>query len=232
MEIEALTKLKSLSGLDYGSLNNLNITLQDKDQLITNLYDAITGFAQKLSSFQSHLQKNVLTYFPMCEQLKAGNENCSFSQFCDKIEEIKTEFENRYNDFKELENVFSLFIGPFSFEVENAPTSIQLELIDLQNDSVLKDKYKEVGIPKIYSYLGEKYPEIKKFAAQILSYFGSTYLCEQLFSFMKLNKTTYRSRLTDKNLSSIMKIVCSQSLKPDIGKLVGRKRCQVSGKKN
>jgi hypothetical protein len=108
-----------------------------------------------------------LTYFPTCEQLKAQNQSCSFSQYCGKIEEIKNEFDRRYNDFKELQNIFSLFIGPFSFEVENVPTSIQLELIDFQNDSVLKDKYREVGIPKIYSYLGEKYPDIKNFAAQI-----------------------------------------------------------------
>lgn len=172
-----------------------------------------------------------MTHFPTCEQLRSRNPSYSFSQYCDKIEEIKYEFEKRFRDVKELQEKFSLFIGPFSFDVSNAPTSMQLELIDFQNDSVLKDKYREVAIPKLYSYLGEKYPEIQKFAAEILCYFGSTYLCEQLFSSMKLNKTTYRSRLTDTHLSALMKIVCSQSLIPDIGKLVAEKRCQVSGQK-
>uniref|UniRef100_T1HHC7 Uncharacterized protein n=1 Tax=Rhodnius prolixus TaxID=13249 RepID=T1HHC7_RHOPR len=45
---------------------------------------------------------------------------------------------------------------------------------------------------------GEKYPEM--FAVQILCYFWSTYLCEQLLPAVKLNKTAYRSRLTDKHL--------------------------------
>lgn len=180
---------------------------------------------------ENHLKTGILTYFPTCEQFKTQNQNCAFSQYCDKIQKIKDEFDNRFKDFKVEQKMFSLFTGIFSFEIEQAPVSLQMELIDLQNDSILKEKYREVGIPKIYSYLGQKYPDIKKFAAQILCYFGSTYLCEQLFSCMKLNKTAHRSRLTDENLSTIMKVVCSQSLSPNLEKLAGGKRWQVSGKK-
>ena len=70
-----------------------------------------------------------MDYFTTCEQIKAENQSCSFSQYCDKIEEII-----------KLQKIFSFFIGPFPLEVENAPNSIQLELVNFQNDSILKDK--------------------------------------------------------------------------------------------
>ena len=84
--------------------------------------------------------------------------------------------------------MFSIFKGIFSFQIEQAPVSLEMELVDLQNDLILKGKYREVGIQNIYSYLGQKYPEVKQFAAEIMCYFGSTYLCEQFFSCMKINK--------------------------------------------
>lgn len=77
---------------------------------------------------------------------------------------------------KSYKKLFPFLLALCSFEVVNAPTLIQLELIAFQNDSVLKNKYRQVKIPKIYSYLGDKYTEIKNFAAQFLYYFGSTYL--------------------------------------------------------
>ena len=106
-----------------------------------------------------------------------------------------------------------------------------MELVDLQNDSILKGKYREVGIPNIYSYLGQKYQEVKKFAAEIICYFGSTYLCEQFSLCMKINKTIHRSRLTDENLTAIMKVKCAQSLSPNLEKQSAGKRFHVSGKK-
>ena len=87
------------------------------------------------------------------------------------------------------------------------------------------------SIPNIYSYLVQKYPEVKKFAVEIMCYFGSTYLCEQFFSCMKINKTIHRSRLTDENLTAIMKVKCAQSLFTNLEKLSTGKRFQVSGKK-
>ena len=42
-------------------------------------------------------------------------------------------------------------------------------------------------------------------------------------------KTTERTRLTDHHLSLFIKIGTAKSFHPDIEKLVGKKRCQVSG---
>ena len=57
--------------------------------------------------------------------------------------------------------------------------------------------------------------------------FGSTYVCEQLFSFMKSTETSQRTRLTDQHLSSLIKVGTAQTFQPDIPKI--GKRCQASG---
>ena len=65
--------------------------------------------------------------------------------------------------------------------------------------------------------------------AKVVSMFGTTYLCEQVFSVMNLNKTKHCSRLTNTQLNDIVKCAATQDLTPDIDSLVKAKRCQVSG---
>lgn len=75
---------------------------------------------------------------------------------------------------------------------------LQMEIIELQCNTILKTKYDDVGIPECYRYLGNGYPKYKKHCAEILCMFGSTYVYEQLFSLMKLSKTTYCSQLKER----------------------------------
>lgn len=104
-----------------------------------------------------------------------------------------------------------------------AKCDIQMELIEMQSDSVLMNKFIDIEIPQIYSYLPINYPEMCLFAARILAMFGSTYLCEQLFLLMKANKTSQRSRLTTEHLSSILKITSAQNQNTEIENLFQRK---------
>ncbi|KAL4720555.1 hypothetical protein ACJJTC_002356 [Scirpophaga incertulas] len=77
----------------------------------------------------------------------------------------------------------------------------------------------------------DNYPELKKHAARILCMFGSTYLCEQMFPVMKINKNKHRTRLTNEHLQSVPKIITTNMI-PDINELVKNKRSQVSGSSN
>lgn len=61
--------------------------------------------------------------------------------------------------------------------------------------------------------------------------FGSTYVCEQLFSVMKLSKTKSRSQLKDTRFNSVLHIA-TRNMRPDIDSLVQKKRGQVSGSKS
>ena len=77
-----------------------------------------------------------------------------------------------------------------------------------------------VGAAEFARFLPDTMPQLRIQAAQTLSMFGSTYLCEQLFSLMNLNKTSHRSRLTAEHLHSILRISSAQSLTPNIDELV------------
>nr|AGI93195.1 gYG3 [Anopheles gambiae] len=195
------------------------------------MYDSLKAFVVKLKLFESHILKDELMHFPTCAKIKNQTEGLHFDKYASKIVELRKEFESRFVDVKDLEHIFSFIVGPFSVEVEKLPHDIQLEVIDFQNDSELKEKYREVGSPAIYRHLNDKFPIMKNRIAEILSYFGSTYLCETLFSHMKANKTAHRTRLTDRNLSNVLKIVCSQTIQPNIEEITNNKRCQVSSEK-
>jgi hypothetical protein len=93
----------------------------------------------------------------------------------------------------------------------------------------MKYKFASVGLDTFYQYLLPGYPKLTSLAAKVLSMFGTTYLCEQVFSVMNLNKTKHCSRLTNTQLNDIVKCAATQDLTPDIDSLVKAKRCQVSG---
>lgn len=69
-----------------------------------------------------------------------------------------------------------------------------------------------------WNSLPATYETTKKLAFAILSIFGSTYSCEQTFSSMNQIKSKIRSKLTDDNLQSCLKLKTSSYL-ADIGKL-------------
>lgn len=58
---------------------------------------------------------------------------------------------------------------------------------------------------------------------------GATYLCEQSFPVMSINKTKLCLRLTRKNLKDVLYFGADQDLMPDIAALVKEKKRQVSG---
>ena len=81
-----------------------------------------------------------------------------------------------------MEREFKLFSTPFTVYVECVSEDLQIELLELQSDSLLKEKYTEVVVLEFYKFLaGEKYPLLFDSSLKILVLFGSTYVCEQFF---------------------------------------------------
>ncbi|GFT13234.1 general transcription factor II-I repeat domain-containing protein 2A [Trichonephila clavipes] len=131
-----------------------------------------------------------------------------------------------------LDKLFHLFTSPLSIDIELVDDNLQMELIEIQCDSLLKQTFMEVGIPDFYAYLSiDRFPKILSFVTRIMAMFETTYSCEQLFSLMKNNKNSKRSRLTDKHLSSILKIASAQHIQPNFADLLHEKRRQTSSKK-
>ncbi|XP_073681619.1 general transcription factor II-I repeat domain-containing protein 2A-like [Garra rufa] len=149
---------------------------------------------------------------------------------------LQEEFDHRFADFKTHRATFQIFADPFSFDVQDAPSVLQMELIDLQCNSELKAKFREVSgkADKLGQFLREltsSFPELSRMFKRTMCLFGSTYLCEKLFSTLNFNKSKYRSRLTDDHLQAILRVSTASSLKPNVARLCERKRCQVSSSK-
>ena len=61
-------------------------------------------------------------------------------------------------------------------------------------------------------------PNLRRTAQTMLALFGSTYVCEQTFSVMNINKASHRSKLTDQHLRSILRLATTK-LTPDFDAL-------------
>lgn len=212
-------------------LNHLNIQMQGKNKLVTEFYDLIRAFEVKLQLFQRQIAAHNLAHFPNLKSMQ--NENVDdgdlAEKYCEKISKLRDEFKNRFSDFKCMENEFAVFRNPFSVDVNVLPEPLQLEIIDMQCDSLLKDKFSSCQLSTFYQYVDSKYPKVKYLAQKIMSMYGSTFACEQLFSIMNINKSRLRSKLSDEHLNSILKIAAAQSFTPNFDAMVKKKRSQVSG---
>ncbi len=75
-----------------------------------------------------------------------------------------------------------------------APDNFQLELLDMQSDIELKQLFKNEDLLEFWSRVPEgKYPNLITNAQKNASLFGSTYVCEALFSKMVTIKSISQS---------------------------------------
>ena len=150
----------------------------------------------KLALWETQLASGDPAHFPCLRDVCVTTPDADVKRYKDKIAGLLWEFEKRFQVFGELETEFSVFRAPFTVKASDLPIDIQLEIIDLQSDADLKGKFASVGLDTFYQYLLPAYPKLTALAAKIVCMFGTTYLCEQIFSVMNINKTKMRSRLT------------------------------------
>ena len=220
-------------------LNDLNLKLQGKNKLFPSLVDCIKAFKMKLKLFISQLENQDLSHFPhLKEQRDISNNKGNMTEYVEKLKLIQDSFENRFQDFAKDEHSMIAFTNPFLLndeQIMKMPSSIQMELIDLKTNSLLKTMFEELKLVendcntiKFRRLLPhENFSELQRFAQRYICRFGSTYRCEQAFSAMNLIKTKTRSRLTDLNLKNCL-LLSVTDLSPDIQKLARSKQSQKS----
>lgn len=210
-----------------GHLNDLNLKLQGKSQFITKLYSDISAFRMKLPLFYSQITNNNTSHFRNCDKI-FKKYKINSNEYGIYIQQIQTSFYERFEDFDRHKILFSTFANPFEASPENAESKLQLELIDIQCNEELKSKFKEGDLMNFYRCLPkDDFPNLLENAAFCGSLFGSTYICEQTFSIMKLNKSIQRNRLTNENLNSVVK-VATTNITPDVKKLASNIQPQSS----
>ena len=217
-------------------LNILNLKLQGPGQLITTAYDSVKAFCTKLRLWKAQLSAKNLCHFSACRSLAEEGTVFEGDEYVSAIENLQQEFDERFADFKAHSDTLQLFADPFSADVESVPSMLQTELIDLQCNSELKTKFREAQgkADKTGEFLRElppSFPELSRVFSHVMCLFGSTYVCEKLFSAMNFNKSKYRTRLTDAHLESVLRVSTATSIRVNVAQLCEQKRSQVSSKK-
>ncbi|MBN3299698.1 GTD2B protein, partial [Amia calva] len=213
-----------------------NLKLQGPGQLVTIAFDNVKALSTKLRLWKTqHTEKN-LSHFPACRYFVEGGTPFSGEEYAAAIEKLLQEFDQRFADFKTHASIFQMFADPFSVDVDSAPSVLQMELIDLQCNTELKAKFREAQgkadmIGQFLRELPPSFPELSKMFKWIMCLFGSTYLCEKLFSTMTFNKSKYRSRLSDAHLQAILRVSTANSLRANVAHLCEQKHRQMSGSK-
>ena len=160
--------------------------------MITDMHAVVKAFKTKLRLWEIQIMRENLGHFPCCQTMKEQVSVFPSAQFAEKLGLLSADFTRRFADFEAQKSRFELLSNPFAVDVESAPTNLQMELIELQCSDTLKSKYDSVGAAQFPRFIPDTMPQLRAQVAQMLSMFGSTYLCEQLFSVMKLNKTSHR----------------------------------------
>ena len=138
----------------------MNLKLQGKEKTITYLYDSIKCFIAKLNLWETQIQNKNFTHFPFLKdaesKLQENGSELDIEKFVNNIDLLLNEFKRRFSNFSSFEDIFALFSAPFTFDASLADENLQMELLEMQSDSIVKAKYDAVGVPEFYSYLSEQ----------------------------------------------------------------------------
>lgn len=199
-------------------MNELNTKLQGKGLFVHEMHSLVKAFMTKMQFLSSQLESNTLTHMQTLKEVTPSADH--LRRYSSMLGALHGEFSRRFEDLRKIEDEMHLISSPFTCSVDNAPSDVQLELIDLQSDAVLAKHFKSESLLDFYSSLKEEnFPNMKIHAQKMLVLFGSTYICEQTFSMMKFTKSRYRSSLTDDHLSAVLRISTSD-IQPDFDALV------------
>ena len=175
------------------------------------MYNAVKSFTIKLNLLSHQVEEGNLIHFPVLKSVAVDLRlNKKYSR---QLHALKNEFERRVSDFKTLEKELKLVTPSFSFDCAKAPNDCQMELIDMQCNLTLKETFLNVGPKGFFGGLSEdNFLYLKDFVKKMMVLFGSTYICEQMFSTMSITESKHRSQLTDENLQSVLRIPVAWNL--------------------
>jgi hypothetical protein len=134
----------------------------------------------KLQLWETHLEQNNLTYFPSTGSCQDVDVDTCVEFICD----IKSEFKNRFEQFKSYSQSFKMFFAPFDVDHQQVLDEFQLEMIELQCSDELKAKYLASNLLDLYRLQllpSGKFSRVTKHALKVISMFGTTYRSEPYF---------------------------------------------------
>ncbi|XP_066461121.1 general transcription factor II-I repeat domain-containing protein 2B-like [Eleutherodactylus coqui] len=149
-----------------------------------------------------------------------------YKDFSSIVGAAKVNFNNRFSQFRKLETTLYFLTSPDKAKFEDLDFSclqsldlgnLEMELLEFQENSIWKNKFSDLRqqleeiegmtndstpsseneILKVWNSLPNTFKSMKALGIAILTLFGSSYACEQLFSALNYIKSDTRNRLTD-----------------------------------
>lgn len=202
-----------------GYLNKLNKSIQGKDIFLDHAWAQIKAFKLKLRLFSTQISQRNLAHFPKLQTVgELTTEKVNF--YARQLNRLVNEFNRRFEDFRKIETDLQIFSSPFAVNCEEVAANYQLEIIELQCDETLKQLFNSSSKLHFYKSLPKSnFPNLIKHAQKMMSMFGSSYVCEQVFSTMKLRKDKLRNKLTDEHLECVLRI-SSSNIEPNFNDII------------
>lgn len=218
-------------------LNELNLSIQGKDKLISELSKSVKEFQLKLELFIEQLENYDFNHFPNLSVLATISEiNCAV--YIEWLQHLLNQLKLRFADFDRWTTVFHFMEDPYNFPIENvyllsaklrtSRRNIELDLIKIKSSAANKRHENERTVDMWRRiFIINQLEIINKDILHMFSMFGSTWICESTFSVMKNIKTDLRSRIADDNLEAEIRCKVS-AFEPNVRKLVKEINCQSS----
>ncbi|KII65907.1 hypothetical protein RF11_03301 [Thelohanellus kitauei] len=121
-----------------------------------------------------------------------------------------------------MNNSCGIVRNPSSINEQTAQEELRMEQIDVQFDSVLRDKFGSID---------KNINDLCLFYKNIIDVQNNLFW-QAVVSVKNLNKSKYLSKLTDMHLNSALKVSTAQTLTSDFDGFVSAKRCQIPGTTN
>ena len=206
-------------------LNALNVKLQGKDVLVTDMHAHITAFEVKLRLWEAQLANGQLEHFPClaaCVPDDVEPDTC-VSVVASPREELPPVSQESGRWIR----TSSCLPPPLSFRW-TTPCPLQMEMVELQCNDERKAKSYNSSPLSFFRDITLHSRNLRIAHVQrIVAMFGGTYCCEQLFSKMKYMKSRFRSLLSNRHLNDIL-LLSSSSIELDVEILLHGKQYQPS----
>ncbi|KAJ3580661.1 hypothetical protein NHX12_034281 [Muraenolepis orangiensis] len=193
---------------------------------ILTLSDKVNAFTKKLQRWAARAESGDFEMFSELHDFLESDMNANSLK--ESITCHLRSLLDKFNQYFLTENVepFDWVRQPFTnCSSNNLPSELEDALIELSSDRTLQASFASKTLDEFWLSVVQEYPGLSKAAMDILTPFGSTYLCEKTFSSLAYIKNKYRCRLN--SMEENLRVAVS-SIDPRIDLLCSRKQAHPS----
>ena len=188
-------------------LNELNLIFMYKNNNILIMYKKLIEFQNKLHHFDKEFKSNQIpnnfTYLQN-ELLKTNITFTEFEKFACLIQNIASQFNKRFIDFKAYNDIFNIYLNPFNNSIV-IPRFLVTEIEKLRNNYSINN-FDSQNCINFFMNLPSEFFNLKDTLKEVLSMYGTSYSCEQFFSKLSFRKNKYTSRISNSNLVKYLRV--------------------------